>query len=274
MIDQMSTDTFAYYLRSGAYARSARSVINRILEKKRQVSAIDNRLSVSGFPETNRFIWLMPAPDGEVAVIEAPPDDDSPYTILSALSSSDLWRWGRTVSKHYVDKVSALCRDNSIPLPTDQGAKSPLNFSFPPDWINSKGKRRIGMQVHCIVSTSAVQSTRRLDPPQAKGALCSCKSTAANRTPASRGCAFVSRASYYDGLTFADGLANAVFGDAARGSKQPESLFNFTDKQFNEEVYTKFEDRSILVLLYAFTMIIRTQVRESLYGRNIQSKAS
>lgn len=261
MAQTTESHSFQYFMESELYARNSVEVIDRILHAQKNITvAKDKRLAISGFPETGRFIWLMPMRDGQTAVIEAPGDDSSPYTMLSALTSNELWRWSRVDSPNYTTKVENLCSTYSIALPNDPDAYKPATFSFPAEWVNAAGKTRTGMQIHCILSRNSIATSRRLDPPQSPGAVCTCiaKPGAINK-PASKGCAFVSRSSHFNGLSFSDGLANTVFGDS-EGGRFPEAVFNFTDKQFNDAAYSSYADKTILVLLHAFTSILRNQV--------------
>lgn len=256
MANTTISDSFEYYLENLKYAEASKDVISRILANPRKRE--DQRLSISGFPETGRFIWLMPTHNGQTAVIEAPFDDPSPYTMLNALASSDIWRWGRVKSPNYTTKVTEICTSlNLNPPPSD--AYRPATFNFPADWINTKGQTRSGMQIHCILTRSQISAKKRLDPPLAGGAICSCLIKQSNNKPASGGCAFIARSSHFNGATFSDGLANTAYGDDQAG-RLPEGIFNFTDRQFNDAAYSSYEDKSILVLLHAFTTILRQQV--------------
>lgn len=265
MYDELSP--FQRALADGTFADNARDVVAAILKAKVPMKPVPELAGqymwTSGFPETNRLLWLMPTSEYGIAVIEAPIDDQGPFTIWHALASNELWRWGRRQSPHYTAKLGGLCKNLGLSMPDDRMVKYVMEFAFPPDWTNQKGKQRTNMQIHCILSTDLVTATKRLTGSKNGGAYCSTKIIGNNKTPASKGCGFISRASYFGGARFSDGLANSCFC-GLENSKHEERFFGFEDLQWNDEAWTGMQNtglgRSVLCLLMVFTAYIRNQL--------------
>lgn len=252
---------FRQLLDDGSFAAAAKQAAARIIAARVPMRPIDkNWIDYSGFPETGRLIWFIPTADDSVAVIEAPVDDNAPYTIFHALASDELWRWHRVVSSKFTTKLGEFCQATGIALPSDPFVRMPIQFDFPRDWINEKGSRRQGMQIHAILSTKAALRAKSIVGYDFGGAYCSRKCLGTNHKPASDGCGFVTRACYFNGSLFSDGLANSVYRKEA-DPKRHEEYFNFTDPSWNLEAWEALNMRhNMLGLLIAFTAIIREQL--------------
>lgn len=249
----------------GQAAANAGPTIERILRAKRTAGfshKLQRLLIFSGFPETGRLIWLFPQKDPvNTMVLECPIDDPSPYTMLHALASPSLGRWSRRLSESYREKLRNLscltgCSDQ-IDL-TD--ASKVVEFDFPRNWVNASGKPRIGMQLHPIVSSASCKITQKMTGFPVGGALCTTIAPAGQKPP-SLGCGFISRSEVFDGSRFSDSLACTELGDKECGDPMTApSIFNFTDKSWNDRAYVKTGlGPSILSLLLAYTQTLRLQ---------------